>query len=322
MTFFCHKRQEIIYLYKHCLFMSLSLDSIRELNRLHLLVTSCSDPAGLQDNSRGSAFVWSVDLLSEGGLSLSAPLSVGQDLLSKAMTLDPNGKGFLHATASNISNLGSSLWGIVPQMDYARKYTFGGSQEVSFSAKCYLCLEEGLESDFFIPLLRLFFLAYPTRTDFGITLHSMADTLTQFSGNSNLKEFVDEVHSWLNKVQSLVSGKKSGDGVLGYAMREVGDVYSMVAPPTFNSWLNRSSQIRYNGRDVQYFSVEGSGLAVCYGNMYIPDVVITGIDVSVPKLYYHGGFPQVIEVSLSFKTLRVATSNLMFDIMRGRVTSK
>ena len=55
--------------------MSLSVQQIRDLNKIQLFVTSCSDPAGeYSDGSSSTADVWSFGMYSEGGLGLEAPI--------------------------------------------------------------------------------------------------------------------------------------------------------------------------------------------------------------------------------------------------------
>ena len=60
-------------------------------------------------------------------------------------------------------------------------------------------------------------------------------------------------------------------------------------------------------------------MALGYGRTYVDDVFIRSLSVRIPELYYDGGFPQVIEVSLTFETLRVATADMLYGAVTGRL---
>ncbi len=325
----------IIYLCKECRVMPLSIEQIRELNKVHLYVSSCSDPVGNEETPQNESFVptsphvWSMGMFSEGGLQLDSalqdlqPWRFGENLM----------KTDVGKLASGVLN---RYAGIVPQVDYNHFYTYNGTNPLSFSTKCFLVLEEGVDEDFFNPLLRLFFLAYPARG---------ANAMDWVAGKAT------ELKAWADKQRSAAAEKKDkkendirpleeafytiidkGASGLQEAMGLMSDVvetqlgtsYSLHVPPTVKT-VNTSSSgrgldsIEIDGHRVQYYRSNGSGLSVCYGNNYIPNVIITGININIPKLYYHGGFPQVIEVGLSFKTLRVVSANMMYDIVRGRI---
>lgn len=322
----------IIYLCKECRVMPLSIEQIRELNKVHLYVSSCSDPVGNEETPQNESFVptsphvWSMGMFSEGGLQLDSAL---QDL-------QPWGFGE-KLMKTSVGELASGVLnryaGIVPQVDYNHFYTYNGTNPLSFTTKCFLVLEDGVDEDFFNPLLRLFFLAYPARG---------ANVMDWVSGKAT------ELKAWADERREALKGKddsgirpleeafytiidKGASGlqdVMGWtsdmAEAQLGTSYSLHVPPTVKT-VNTSSSgrgidsIEIDGRRVQYYRSNGSGLSVCYGNNYIPNVIITGININIPKLYYHGGFPQVIEVGLSFKTLRFVSANMMYDIVRGRI---
>ena len=318
--------------------MPLSIEQIRELNKVHLYVSSCSDPVGNEETPQNESFVptsphvWSMGMFSEGGLQLDSAL---QDLQPWKF-----GENLMK---TNVGQLASGVLnryaGIVPQVDYNHFYTYNGTNPLSFSTKCFLVLEEGVDEDFFNPLLRLFFLAYPARG---------ANAMDWVAGKATeLKAWADEKRKALkskedkegkkdNGIRPLeeafytiidkgASGLQNAMGLVSeVAETQLGTSYSLHVPPTVKT-VNTSSSgrgldsIEIDGHRVQYYRSNGSGLSVCYGNNYIPNVIITGININIPKLYYHGGFPQVIEVGLSFKTLRVVSANMMYDIVRGRI---
>lgn len=322
--------------------MPLSIEQIQELNKVHLYVSSCSDPAmstGESDStmsgdasrggSSGSSSVWTMGMYSEGGLQIDSALKgVGGD---NAWGLKKTTEKF---SDSLIGGLTNRLGGYVLQLDYNQFYNYSGSEPLRFSSKCFLVLRTSVEEDFFNPLLRLFFLTYPTRSGASV----------QEGLQGAIRSGLDQLESWRGRLQSSLSGdsskvlNKAGvaiadagsfilqvfDGLakdLGdFTRASTGSVYAMYTPPTFTTFGDHRASVYFNGHEVRYFSKTGSGLSVCYGNVYIPNVFITGLSINIPKLYYHGGFPQVIEVSISYQTLRPATSNLLYDIVRGRIT--
>lgn len=331
----------IIYLCKECRVMPLSVEQIRELNKVHLYVSSCSDPVGNEETPQNESFVptsphvWSMGMFSEGGLQLDSAL---QDLQPWEF-----GEKLMK---TNVGELASGVLnryaGIVPQVDYNHFYTYKGTNPLSFSTKCFLVLEEGVDEDFFNPLLRLFFLAYPARganamdwvAGKATELKAWADkrrseaaekaekAKKEGKDNKDIRPIEDTFYTIIDKG---ASGLKEAMGLASDAVEsQLGTSYSLHVPPTVKT-VNTSSSgrgldsIEIDGHRVQYYRSNGSGLSVCYGNNYIPNVIITGININIPKLYYHGGFPQVIEVGLSFKTLRVVSANMMYDIVRGRI---
>lgn len=303
--------------------MPLSIEQIRELNKVHLYVSSCSDPVSSTKSRQAESFVptsphvWSMGMFSEGGLQLDSALQDLQPWQSGEKVAGTK-------IGALVTGSFNRLAGIVPQVDYNRFYTYNGTNPLSFSTKCFLVLEDEVEEDFFNPLLRLFFLAYPVRgvnaVDYVASLaREGAEKLKGMGGSNKLfSAFFDLLGEGVEKISEY----------LGYGMdlaeTQLGTSYSLHVPPTVktinignNGW--GADSIEIDGHRVQYYRSNGSGLSVCYGNNYIPNVMITSISLNIPKLYYHGGFPQVIEVGLTFKTLRVVSANMMYDIVRGRI---
>lgn len=305
--------------------MSLSVQQIRDLNKIRLFVTSCSDPAGeYSDGSSSTAGVWSFGMYSEGGLGLEAPIKT----TSVFGALPGSGFG---ATIVG-QTLGSALqvgWGLVPQVDYPHKFKFQGSEPLSFSVKCYLVLATSVQHDFFAPLLRLFFLTYPRRTtdpDSGAAI-SVQDWF-----RDHAKELDASIQDWISalntpstrNIYNFLSKLSSGaadavSGVSDFVDKYVGSVYPLVTPPTFRTrGSNTPSRFPWGG-SVRYYQTSGSGLALGYGRTYVDDVFIRSLSVRIPELYYDGGFPQVIEVILTFETLRVATADMLYGAVTGRL---
>lgn len=307
--------------------MPLDIQRLRELNKLSLYVTCCSDPAGRL--SMGSAGVWEFSLYSEGGLGLDAGITT-EDLIPGGGVGSTNIGKFL----SGAAQIG---WGLVPQVDYSRKFLFQGTSPLSFSSKCYLVLEDDVVSDFYDPLLRLFFLTYPQRGD--EMSKSITESVSRFASDFSKDAEKHKDSFWYSLADFLLRGNSGSGGISGavdWVSKNFnglfGDVYSLHAPPTFRSpivsWVTggrksgvgRDTRTLSNGVEVHYYPSTNSGLSVGYGRSFVSNVYIKSLGVSIPKLYYSGGFPQVMEVSLTFETLRVATSDMLFDSLSGRMT--
>lgn len=320
--------------------MPLNIQAIRALNRLELHITCCSDPAGRITSATndvlhtaGGANVWSFGMYSEGGLSLNAGIQA-QDAADKA--------GSSKFARSSLAAIGSGVlaagWGVVPQLDYSRKFLFQGSEPLSFNMTCYLVLENDVVLDFFDPLIRLFFLTYPRRTvqTLGASAVTGLDNVTSWADKE--KASYETLHNtadsslWDKMITGALSGFSFGAEVVGDTLEWVtknadkylGGVYGLIAPPTFwtplsNHWSNCEAPLS-NGVKVNYYPSWDTGLAVSYGRTYIPNVYVKSLAVEVPKLYYEGGFSQVLKVSIGFETLRRATVDNMYNAVIGRVT--
>lgn len=133
--------------------MPLSLEAIRNLNKMKFIVECCKDPAGAPENNGGST--WAFELYSDGGIQFGAQIQ-NEDLLT----------GFLsnNRFASLVKRGVQIFTGVLPQIDISRKYLYGGSNPISFPLKTYLVLETDPQEDFINPLIRLFYLTYPHRT--------------------------------------------------------------------------------------------------------------------------------------------------------------
>ena len=184
--------------------MPLSIEQIQELNKVHLYVSSCSDPAmsmGASDStmsgdvsrggSSGSSSVWTMGMYSEGGLQIDSALKgVGGD---NAWGLKKTTEKF---SDSLIGGLANRLGGYVLQLDYNQFYNYSGSEPLRFSSKCFLVLRTSVEEDFFNPLLRLFFLTYPTRSGASV----------QEGLQGAIRSGLDQLESWRGRLQSSFSG--------------------------------------------------------------------------------------------------------------------
>lgn len=324
----------------------LNLQKIRELNQLYLHVACCSDPAGrisVDGPTSGAmdqgAGVWSFGMFADGGTRLNAAIKGPSSSLDKSSAVLDTSLGKFGAMALR------EAWGVIPQIDYSRKFIFNGSDTVNLDFTCYLVLEEDVVRDFFDPLIRLFFLTYPRRTtatlpdlaaqgvsdlsqalDRGAAKFKSLSSTWETSGRSVLASGAD-VASYI--VSGLGLGAEAFasflSGVSDFVEDWAGEIYGMIAPPTFMSKvsgkLGVSSAVLPNGVKLTYYPDVGSGLALSYGRLYIPNVFISSLSVQYPKLYYAGGYPQYLVVNISFRTMRVATADMLYSAITGQITN-
>lgn len=322
----------------------LSLQKIRELNQLYLHVACCSDPAG-RVSATGpdsgaidmGAGVWSFGMYADGGTRLAAAIKTPSSTLDKSSAVLETALGKAGAMVLR------EAWGVIPQIDYSRKFIFNGSDTVSLDFTCYLVLEEDVVRDFFDPLIRLFFLTYPRRTTAtlpDIAAQGVSDLSAAMKRQATRLDFASAAREAAGQstfLQDAVSSVVSGLGLTaeGFAsflsgVSDVvedwaGEIYGMIAPPTFMSKLSGklgvAATVLPNGVKLSYFPDVGSGLAISYGRLYVPNVYISSLSVQYPKLYYAGGYPQYLVVSISFRTMRVATADMLYSAVTGQITN-
>lgn len=266
----------------------LSVEAIRELNKIKFIVECCDDPVGefssttsTSSKMRGQA-LWSFSLYSSGGFSISGGKQDADTFLKSFM------KG---NSAVNFLKQAVSFTGYVPQIDISRKYLYGGTSPISFDVKVFLVLETDPVTDFLNPLTRLLYLTYPHR------VFNATDKVTEWitAGRDSImqkfQEGVNEfkVSSWvLNALQALID-------------TFVGEVCVLGVPPPYNMWTG----------------IAGSGLSIKYGGFVFPDIFINNMSIVSPILLYDGGYPPYLELNLSLETSRLATFDLLLSMFKG-----
>lgn len=290
----------------------LSIENIRKLNRAHLLAIEVPLPPGEGWGETDSAVKnvpagkapWHVSLYTSSGISLngsvdtSAPMG---DLLSKA-------------TSNKVVSWGMQAVGLSPQFDFSQKYNFMGTKPLQFSIQGALVLENDPTTDYIIPLKRLAYLTYPARA-LPVSLDALFEGISAavkaldadrtklgsvlMNVRSNLGALLNASFSDLNWTESSAKGDAGWDQINSFMAKVLGKMYAMVPPPTFD-WFR-----------------SGSGLDFKYGNTLISDVYIRSFNVQVPTLYFEGGWPPYMQVSLELGTFRNMTYDLFNSIIQG-----
>lgn len=294
----------------------LSVENIRKLNRAHLLAIEVPLPSGENwgetDSNSDSAVKgvpagkapWHVSLYTSSGISLSGNVEASSpfaDILG-------------NITRNKVVSTIAHIAGLSPQFDFSQKYMFMGTQPLSFSIQGALILENDPVTDYLIPLKRLSYLTYPSRAT-PLTLDGVFDSInkaiiamgkdqTKFGQTvmglrDNLGSVVNFVVGGLSVDTANQSGKDGWEQIKDFMGRTLGSLYPLIPPPTFD-W-ERS----------------GSGLDFKYGTTLISDVFIKSLKVDIPTLYYEGGWPPYMTVSLELGTFRNITYDLFNDILQG-----
>lgn len=339
--------------------MPLSLEQIRELNKVTLYVTCCTDPVPVDGGgSSVGAPVWSLGMYSGGGFPLHGSVDIGPWDWAGMVNTKKEGGGWLESVGKILGNVGQLGFGLTPQLDMVQKMWLKSTEPLKFVMSCYLCLEESVEEDLLKPLSRLFFLTYPVRAvgvgeefgEWGSTIAGEVRSLARgIEGSMGGGGLLAAAPAWVKGLGGFtVDGlsvladlfeKAGGDGRDGF-QRWFGEVYLLHCPPTFRSFLfgdlfegvkgwlfeslgfSTSSYCTYGGRRVDYIETPGSGLTVCYGGSLISNCFIRDLDIKIPKLYYRGGYPGVVEVTITFETLRRGSANMYRDIIYGSADLK
>lgn len=297
--------------------MAVSVDAIRRLNKMKFIVECCDDPAegllnsasststdqttqsgvspsgGTSSNSFGSA--WTFSLYSDAGLRLDGSINQGDFLngLLKSNKLVQTGARYASIT-----------YGIVPQIDIARKYLFNGTTPLSFSVSLYCVLDEDPVADLLAPVLRLAYLTYPHR-------YKSVDEIPS--------QIVAFIRNFLGKLESKFISPAIQESSLYKMVKGAGEFVFDTAEAFFDTYLTDASLLRmpptFNMNSV--VGASNSGLSLRYGSILLTDIYFKGMSIEIPTLFYEGGFPPYIKVTMSCETLRVMTYDLLLNILSG-----
>lgn len=299
--------------------MPLSIQSLRELNKFHLLAIGIPMPSGGGwDTSR-----WQDDQSAEASFSnggnpwkVSIYCTEGFNMEGRITTTEPLGSIVNKALNNQIVSYGARLAGLAPQLDYAQKYLFSSVQPLEFTVSGSLVLESGLIEDYLDPLSKLAYLAFPDRgpvVSLSGLLEAVQNGLKQLNSNKVggvVQWALDAVSNVTTNVGSIISmlsgggaseeeGKDTWQGVLDSFNAITGKAYTMTPPPTLKTLK------------------AGSGLDFKYGNVLISDVYIKSLNVKYPTLFYEGGFPAFIPVTMTLGTFRPITATAFRQMISG-----
>lgn len=287
--------------------MAFSIESIRNLNKIHLLAMNIDQKENriLDTNpwqpSPGTP--WRVSMYGGASIGIGGNIEYDNPLGNIVKSLTNN------ALVRTAATLGTWAGGIAPDIDINRKFMYAGVGNLSFHARGILVLENDIVEDYFVPIEKLTYLAFPDRGDaleLGKKIKEVSDSLKNW-----LKKDFGVDYSFTNSVGAAVNSianffKLEGatsDDSKGFELLEkkitslTGTAYTMKIPPTFDP------------------TKAGSGLDFRYGGILISDVFIKSLKFDIPKLYYQGGYPAVINVDMDLETMRPITATAITKIM-------
>lgn len=287
--------------------MPFSINSIREINQFHLLAinipmdeSNWADPMAKDNQTVGGAKPWKVSLYATNGLTVGGSIQ----------TTEPLGSYFNKVFDNKVINL-ATQWlapGLVPQFDFAQKLRYSGNTPLTFTVVGSLVLQSSIEDDFLVPLKKLAYLTFPKRS-FKLSISNTIDWIQEkcasyLGEDSELANVTNNVGSLVGTiVGSSKSGQEVWQSLVDSFNRVVGQVYFMESPPTFR------------------MTKTGSGLDLRYGKVLISDVFIRSLQVNLPTLYYEGGLPAVIPITMEMGTFRPITADSFYNMLSGKVQS-
>lgn len=285
--------------------MSLSIESIRELNKMHLLAVNIPQKAtAAQRWAVSDPYPWKVSLYAGSSVNLGAAIQTTDPLASIVNTVTQN------KWVSGALKIAQVGWGIAPQIDIAQKYLYSGSDPLTFQVTGLLALQTDIETDFLTPLEQLSYLAFPERgsvIEAGKTIEDLSRGLKKLAGDK--LGFLTNITNNVGAIYNTLTGNVGGNESQGWVEFQeffnemVGQAYTMKVPPTFR------------------FNTAGSGLDFRYGAILISDVFIKSMKVEIPTLFYEGGYPAVIQVTLDLATFRPITATAFNKILRTQAQS-
>lgn len=235
----------------------------------------------------------SVKLLYNGDLNYSFNISIGGGMIETASSTINSSLGMMSralkagASASSNADVKSALdmAGSVGFLSISNKGNFGGVDPISMNIPCFLApLGGDYMEEVIKPLRQLLLMCMPVKSkDFsseklGKELNNMFDNVSK---NESLGAFSD-----------VVSGL--GKFITNAALSYLGNMYLLSVPLSA--------------------SVENT-VSVEIGKFFLEDVMITGVNISMPRILSFDGYPEYIKIDLSVKTSRGAT----FDIFKNFV---
>lgn len=267
---------------------NISVDAIRNLNKVKVYAFGLSNSPVQMDevNSKESGYDQNgsvaIEMYSTGPMVYQSDIDVGN-------TMDINS-----IMPDSIGSLIQVFTGYAPMLDVERKYLFKGSSPMKFDIQGYLVLNSDPVVDLFKPILNLAYLTFPSRKD--------------LLGKNSANKTIKEVFTWLEeKIDTAVdkaTTRKFLDVIIGkdkkpsqYVSEKIGEVWTLKAPPVM--WDLQAS--------TPYIIIK-------YGGFDLKKVMLKNLKITIPTLYYEGGYPPYIEVGFTAESLRITTFDTFNDV--------
>lgn len=269
--------------------MPLSIDAIRRLNQISIVAIDhkVPDETGIKKDAGVSS---GTETTSTGGgresfrvsFYTTTPLSMGS-----SVNMSETG-GINSLIPAKIGGIVSAFSGYAPQLDIERRFAYQGTSPMKFDIKGYLLLDESAEKDYWEPILKLSYLAYPMRVNI---MQNVEDWINKQADNLGAM-----LPGW---AQTFLFGEGKPSDVLWDAL---GNPSLLKLPES----LQRLNQAGIGGNRPY--------IVMRYGGMRFPSVIIRDFHAQIPMLYYEGGLPPYIEISMTVETLRTTSFDLMREI--------
>ena len=202
------------------------------------------------------------------------------------------------ATGNGVSNMMSgliNLMGCVPALDYPRKFLYKGTKPVSFTIPVYFVLEKSPSEDYLKKLKALLGMFLPTQAK---SLHEAMDKGDQTTG-ANL----DAVVACLGDAMSWIV-----EGLGNFLGSNIGTNINKTIEST-------REQMRYL-KLPPMLAAGSEGVTVDIGMFHMPNLLIRSIGIQIPKMMYGDGYPAYVKLTITFETLRVASTNMFQNIFK------
>lgn len=295
--------------------MPLSIESLRNLNKLTFIAVGI-DPPNIGNNSWKSGSKegvpwWKFSMFSASSLKINGNVEVENVLGNLTNGIFGNK---IVGTAIGISQTGilGSNNAMVPQMDFSYKFFYKGSQPITLSLQGELVLQTSVVEDYLKPIEALAYLTLPRHgLKVDTAVEALLDSISSvsnkvFGGNISITDSIGSAYMAINAFLKndtagvLGSGEQGAQGwdkLKGDFKAIFGNASFLTVPPTFK------------------MGNQGSGLDLRFGSILLSDIYIKSFSFDVPTLYYEGGFPAHIPVSLEIGTFRPLTADTLMKIM-------
>nr|DAG74674.1 MAG TPA: hypothetical protein [Bacteriophage sp.] len=206
------------------------------------------------------------------------------------------------SAATGLLNTFMNMMGTTSALDIPRKYSFRGTDPVSFSQRCYLVLEDDPKKDLEGELKKLLKLFLPK------SVNSFKESAP--SGLSDVAGFMDtalsSIGTGLTNVTSFVTSLISTD---------------------LSQWITKSSD--EIGKSIRYLKIpdalspvdfdESKSLKFRKGAVYFEGLFIKSVGITIPELMYAKGYPPYIALDITFETFRPASDRSFQDLFSGAI---